>query len=146
MNLTEHLSNLALPLHQPFVDPILCADLQKFGLNTNTTHQWKIQNGQCFIWCSAYDPDNYYKQATSLIDEIMPVKTLPAYTATDMEKLAGNFLHILHNGSHEIQPTRHTRVGIRRAPRYPDALALIVTELLCRKIIKADQANALLEK
>lgn len=145
MNLKNHLQTLALPLHQNFVDPILCKDLFEAGLTDKTPFFWKISNGQPFIWTTTFDPDKYYTNAEAIIDACLHTAILPAYTAADMEKIIGNFLHTCVAGNHEVTPLQHRRIGLRMAPRYPDALAMIATELLMRRIIAPAAVNNIIQ-
>jgi len=145
MDIQQHLKTLNLPLHQNFVVPILCKDLHAAGLSDKTAYQWKIQNGQAFIWTTAFDPDNYYRQAESIIDSHIITTIIPAYTSADMEKIVGNFYHTSVSGEHEVRPLQFVRIGVRRAPRYPDALAMVAVELLIRRIILPEAVNGIVQ-
>lgn len=146
MDQHPHLHHLNLPLHAPFATPVLCKDLQEAGLTENTCFHWKIQNGEAFIWSTVFDPDHYYKQASSIIDAHYTIATIPAYSCTDLEKIVGSFIHIVKEGQHEITPHQYARIGTRRAPRYADALALIAIELIKRRTIQPADASQIITK
>lgn len=147
MSIKEQLANLDLPLHANFVAPVLCKDLQEMGLTEKTHFQWKIQNGNSFIWTTTFDPDHYYRDSEKMIDNHL-IRTIivPAYTSADIEKLIGDLIHICNNRQHEVTPTQYPRIGTRKAPRYADALALIAIELLKRSILKPEHVNLLINQ
>lgn len=145
MNLSIHLQELNLPLHANFVAPVLCKDLIELGIEHTPHFIWKIQNGQPFIWSKSFDPDGYYNTTESIIEKhIITTINIPAFSASDLEKIIGNFLHICTAGDHEVTPTQFPRIGTRKAPRYADAIALVAIELIKRGIIKPAQVNKLI--
>jgi hypothetical protein len=144
MDQHPHIQHLNLPIHAPFAAPVLCKDLHEAGLTEQTPFHWKIQNGQAFIWSEAFDPDHYYKQSSSIIDAHYTIAVIPAYSAADLEKIIGEFIHFVKEGNHEITPSKHIRIGTRKAPRYADALALIAIEVLKRRIVQPNIASQLI--
>lgn len=144
MTLASHLEHLNLPIHLPFAAPVLCVDLALAEMTKDTHFYWKIGAGSAFIWSRDFDPDAYYTNAETVIDSFTGTNIVPAYTSADLEKLIGTFSHICKNGEHEVFPHQYTRIGMRKAPRYADALALITLELLKRRIITPGFANTVL--
>ncbi len=143
-NLTKHLQSLQKPVHRPFVAPILCKDLMELGLTKSTAHSWKVINGDAFIFTEHYDPDGYYSAAQDLLDQNYCNMVLPAYQVTDLEPLIGDFTHIAFGGQHEIFPLTYTMLGKTTAPRYCDAVAMLIISGLKKHILKLDKLNTLL--
>lgn len=133
--------------NRPFVAPAFCKELLSAGLNSKALHSWKLSfSNEVFLFSDHFDPDGYYTAAENLLNSKFCKEVIPAYTSADMETLIGDFHHFYTNGVHEIIPIKHRRIGIRKSPRYPDALALVVIELLHRKIVTPEAAAESINK
>lgn len=141
----KHFQNLETSAHRPFVAPILCKDLLELGLTKTSLHSWKIHSGDAFVFTEHYDPDGYYAAAQSLLDQNYCTAVLPAYQATDLIPLIGNFNHIYFNNEHEIKPLTYPHIGIKKAPRFPDVVAMVLIDLLKRQTVSAIRINQLLK-
>lgn len=143
MNYLLHLAGLNLPLHRPFVAPVLCKELTDLGVWPPALYCWKICNGDAFIWSHAFDPDEYYKTAESEMDRIVISKKVPAFSCSDIEKILPAFIHTYYNNSHSI--SLQTIPTIKQsAPRYADALALVLIDMLKGDHIIPSRINKLI--
>lgn len=140
-SLQRNLQSLNLPIHRPFVAPILCKDLTELGLTKSAKHTWKIMNGDAFVFTEHYDPDDYYSSAQALLDKNYCTMVLPAYQATDLEPLVGDFTHIFLKGSHEIFPITYRLIGRVMAPRYADAIAMMLISAIKKHQVSVANLN-----
>lgn len=145
-SLQRNLQSLNLPVHRPFVAPILCKDLIELGLTKAAKHTWKIMNGDAFVFTEHYDPDGYYSAAQSLLDQNYCNIVLPAYLATDLEPLVGDFTHLLMNGTHEIFPQTYRLIGRVTAPRYADAIAMMLISAIKKHQVSVAKLNQTLSQ
>lgn len=135
MNMFDH------PMYNCFVTPILCKDLLLAGLTKQTIYQWKIRDKVASLHTSAFDMDGYYKDALQVLDKYTDL-ILPAYSLKDVEGPLNDYLLTCSaSGEYEVSLSTYYNLQSYKAPRLPDAFALLLYEAIRKGIISAEKIN-----
>lgn len=130
------------PIFENFVSPILCNDLLNFGLTPHTVFRWKVHGDVCMLYTDYWDFDNYYSDAIKLQDEINPpTHVLPAYSIKDVEKGLPDYLLCKTGDEYEVALEKIYNTGFHKAKRLPDALALMLKEVITKGRVNLHTVN-----
>jgi|ERR1035437_1474216 hypothetical protein len=124
-------------LYKPFVVPILCRDLVLAGFTAPANYQWKIRNKEALLYTTVFDADDYYKESIAHLDYINPPDHIyPAYTIMDVEEPLKDYM-ITCSAAGEYEISMHSMYNIEsyKAPRMPDAIALLLLGAIRKGIV-----------
>jgi hypothetical protein len=135
------------PKYTMFVNPQLCSDLQQLGLTSTTVFQWKIYADRLLLNTHVFDVDDYNSQAMANTDAIdPPLLVLPAYTIMDMQNLIPSYKSVCNQRNYMVTVDRYVRAAITfYSERLPDAMAMVIKELLLQKKVILPIANSCIE-
>lgn len=130
------------PIFENFVSPILCNDLLNLGLTPHTVYKWKTYGDLSLLFTNYWDFDNYYSDALKLQDEANPpLEVLPAYSIKDVEKGLPDYLLRKDGDEYEVALEKIYQSGFHKAKRLPDALALMLKEVISKGRVSLHTVN-----
>jgi hypothetical protein len=133
------------PLHQNFVSPWLCKDLNDLGLTSHTIYQWKVRLNTTDLFTVAFDIDRYYVDAVKHIDHVNPpLDVMPAYSTKDVEKCLPHWLMTFGQNGYEVSLDQMFGMESKTAQRMPDAFAMLLKEMMMKGKIDVIKANRIL--
>lgn len=136
------------PIYKNFVAPVLCKDLVQLGFTQMIPYQWNVYPATVVLNTHAFDIDEYYKAGQKHIDSIVPVlERIPAYSIMDVDTVISGYSLIKDPFStHYIAHTIYTQnIYCKKAVRAPDALALLLIELIINKVLNVKNINCLVQ-
>jgi hypothetical protein len=137
------------PQYRSFVDPAFCLELFKHGLRIETTFLWVYNDPTSVqLFCKLLDPDGYYCQAYSNIAFVQDAQLnpYPAFQVGDLEILLGNFTVDKLLDKYHVMVEQIWSTQVQTHERMPDAIAMMILELLKAKKINLKKAAELISK